>query len=139
MALVVGTDTYNTIEELTAYATARGITLALDEEILLIKAMDYIESRSYWGYKTDSEQDLEFPRNGDETVPAKIKKAQLIAAIIIDSGVDLFAPIERGIKREKVDIIETEYQTNAAEYVRYPELEALLTPFIYSGFMVNND
>lgn len=139
MALVVGTDTYNTIEELTAYATARGITLALDEEILLIKAMDYIESRSYWGYKTDSEQELEFPRNGDETVPAKIKKAQLIAAIIIDSGVDLFAPIERGIKREKVDIIETEYQTNAAEYVRYPELEALLTPFIYSGFMVNND
>lgn len=139
MALVVGTDTYNTIEELTAYATARGITLALDEEILLIKAMDYIESRSYWGYKTDPDQELEFPRNGDETVPAKIKKAQLIAAIIIDSGVDLFAPIERGIKREKVDIIETEYQTNAAEYVRYPELEALLTPFIYSGFMVNND
>lgn len=139
MALVVGTDTYNTIEELTAYATARAITLTLDEELILLKAMDYIETRSYWGNKTDPDQDLEFPRNDETEVPAKIKKAQLVAAILIDSGVDLFAKIERGIKKRKIDVIETEYQTNAAEYVRYPELEVLLSPFINNGFSVNND
>lgn len=139
MALVVGTDTYNTVEELADYATARAITLSLDSELILLKAMDYIETRSYWGSKTDSDQELEFPRNGDEEVPAKIKKAQLVAAVLIDSGVDLFARIERGIKRRKIDVIETEYQTNAAESVRYPELEVLLTPFINNGFSVNND
>ena len=139
MALVVGTDTYNTIEELTAYATARAITLTLDEELILLKAMDYIETRSYWGNKTDPDQDLEFPRNLETEVPAKIKKAQLVAALLIDSGVDLFARIERGIKKRKIDVIETEYQINAAEYVRYPELEVLLSPFISTGFSVNND
>ena len=139
MALVVGTDTYNTIEELTAYATARAITLSLDEELILLKAMDYIETRSYWGSKTDPDQDLEFPRNLETEVPAKIKKAQLVAALLIDSGVDLFARIERGIKKRKIDVIETEYQTNATEYVRYPELEVLLSPFISNGFSVNND
>ena len=140
MALVVGTDTYKTSTELTAYATARAITiLAADKDIILLKAMDYIESRIYSGYKTDSTQALEFPRNGDETVPAKIGQAQMVAALLIDSGVNLFSAIERGIKREKVDIIETEYQTNAAEYTRYPELEVLLAPFIYAGISVNND
>ena len=139
MDLVVGTDTYNTIEKLTAYATARAITLTLDEKLILLKAMDYIETRSYWGSKTDPDQDLEFPRNDETEVPAKIKKAQLVAALLIDSGVDLFARIERGIKKRKIDVIETEYQTNATEYVRYPELEVLLSPFISNGFSVNND
>lgn len=140
MALVVGTDTYKTSTELTAYATARAITiLASDKDVILLKAMDYIESRIYSGYKTDSTQALEFPRNGDTTVPVKIGQAQMVAALLIDSGVNLFAAIERGIKREKVDIIETEYQTNATEYTRYPELEVLLSPFIYAGVSVNND
>lgn len=139
MALVVGTDTYNTIEELAAYATARAITLTLDKELLLLKAMDYIEVQSFWGYKTDEDQELEFPRNGETEVPKKIKKAQLVAACLIDSGVDFFSAIERAVKREKTDVIETEYQLNASEYTRYPELDALLMPFIYNGFSVNND
>ena len=139
MALVVGTDTYNTVEELDAYASARGTTLAQDQELTLLKAMDYIESRNFAGSKTDPVQSLEFPRNLLTEVPAKIKKAQLVLACLIDGGVNVFAPIERGIKRKKVDVLETEYQANAGETVRYPEVESLLNPFIVSGVTVDND
>lgn len=139
MALTPGTDTYNTVAELDAYALARSITIVNDQELILIKAMDYIESRNFSGSKTDPEQDLEFPRNLNIYVPGTIKKAQLVLACLIDGGVNMFATIERGVKRKKVDVLETEYQENAAEFVRYPEVEALLNPFITSGVTVDND
>jgi len=139
MALTPGTDTYNTEAELATYAVARSLTLTMEPSLTLLKAMDYIESRRFSGAKTDSEQPLEFPRNGGEYVPGSIKKVQLVIACLIDSGVDMFSPIERAIKKEKVDVLETEYQTNATEYVRYPEVEALLTPFMMAGIEVNND
>jgi len=139
MALTPGTDTYNTEAELSTYAVARSLTLTMEPSLTLLKAMDYIASRRFTGVKTDPEQALEFPRNGGEYVPGSIKKAQLVIACLIDSGVDMFSPIERAIKKEKVDVLETEYQTNATEYVRYPEVEALLTPFMMAGIEVNND
>ena len=86
MALVVGTDTYATDDQLEAYALARGITLTGDAEVLLVKAMDYLESRTYKGEKTDDDQPLQWPRSGvylsngnatpSDTVPADIVNAQ---------------------------------------------------------------
>jgi hypothetical protein len=139
MALTPGTDTYNTVEELDDYALARSTTLALDQELTLIKAMDYIESRNFSGSKTDETQDLEFPRNGNLYVPTNIKKVQLVIAVLIDGGVDMFATIERAIKSDKTGPLETVWQDNASEYVRYPEVEVLLRPFISSGIVVSND
>ena len=133
MALVVGTNTYVTVAELTAYALARAITIVNDEETLLIKAMDYIEIQSYWGTKTDEDQDLEFPRNGDTVVPEKIKTAQIITALLIDSGEDMFPISEQAVKREKVDIIEIEYQNFTNSIKNYPQLNKLLTPFLSSS------
>lgn len=130
MALVVGTDTYVTTTELTAYATARAITIVNDEELILLKAMDYLEVQSYWGEKTDADQDLEFPRNGDTEVPQKIKTAQIIAALLIDSGEDLFPTSTQAIKREKVDVIEIEYQDYTSAKKSYSQLNALLSPFL---------
>lgn len=141
MALVVGTDTYITESELTAYATARGITiLASDKDIIRLKAMDYIEVQSYWGSKTDEDQDLEFPRNGDTEVPEKIKTAQIIAALLVDSGEDLFPTSEQAVKREKIDLIEIEYQDYTNSLKSYPQLNKLLAPFLSSSggsFMVS--
>lgn len=133
MALVVGTNTYVTVAELTAYASARAITIVNDEETLLIKAMDYIEIQSYWGTKTDEDQDLEFPRNGDTVVPEKIKTAQIVTALLIDSGEDMFPASEQAIKREKIDIIEIEYQDFTNSLKNYPQLNKLLTPFLSSS------
>lgn len=136
MAIVVGTDTYVTTTELETYATKRGITLSGSptSEILLIKAMDYIETRPYKGVKYDSDQDLQFPRSPDSTVPDNIEIAQMVAAILIDTGVDLFETIERAVKRRKIDgATETEYMDNAAEKALYPQLNALLRPYLSSG------
>lgn len=139
MALVVGVDTYVTVAELTAYASARAITIVNDEELILLKAMDYIETRSYSGTKTDELQDLEHPRNGETEVPQKIKTAQVVAAILIDSGENLFPASTQAIKREKIDVIEIEYQDNSTAFTSYSQLNALISPFLNSiggSFMV---
>lgn len=132
--IVVGTNSYVTEAQLDTYAADRGITIeAADKSILLINAMDYIETRPYAGTKTDPEQALEFPRYPDTVVPDDIENAQMVAALLIDSGVDLFATVERAVKREKVDVLETEFMDNAAETPYYPQLENLLSKYYSSG------
>lgn len=130
MTIEVGVNSYVTEAALTDYATARGKTITGDTEQLLIQSMDYIETRPYSGYKTDSEQDLQFPRNGDIEVPPGIETAQIVAAMLIDSGVDFFATTGRAIKSKKIaGVIETEYMDNAATTDSYPQLDNLLQPF----------
>ena len=134
MAIVVGTNSYVTEAELSEYATTRGITIYGDTEILLIKAMDYIESRFFMGEKTDQDQALEFPRNDDTEVPQKIKTAQIVTALKIDEGVDLFANSTQSIKRQKVDgAVEIEYQDYTSSKVSYPQIDILLAPFLASS------
>ena len=135
MAIVVGENSYVTELELTTYASARGITITGGTEQLLIKAMDYLEAQIYWGEKTDEAQDLEFPRNGDTAVPTKIKTAEIIAALLIDSGENLFPTSEQAIKRTKVDVIEIEYQDYTTAKKGYSQLNALLAPFLASTGM----
>ena len=131
--IVVGENSYVTEAELTTYATDRGLTIAGDTSILLIQAMDYVETRPYAGIKTDPDQDLQFPRYPDTDVPQDIKTAQMVAAILTDSGVNLFATVGRAVKMEKVDVLETEYMDNAAESARYPQLDNLLAPYYANG------
>ena len=133
MAIVVGVNSYVTELELTTYAADRDITISGNTETLLIKAMDYIEIQSYWGSKTDEDQDLEFPRNGDTVIPEKIKTAQIVTALLIDSGENMFPTSEQAVKREKIDIIEIEYQDFTNSLKNYPQLNKLLTPFLSSS------
>lgn len=159
MAIEVGVNSYVTEAELTAYATARGITIAGDTGVLLIKAMDYIETRRFIGQKASITQALQWPRivceqyglnrpNGytfypsiydtycefdNTTVPQGIKNAQMIAALLIDGGNDLQPTVGRAVKREKVDVLEVEYMDNAASETQYRALQDALKPFIESG------
>lgn len=159
MAITVGTNSYVTEAELTTYATDRGITItALDKTVLLIKAMDYIETRIYIGTKTVYNQPLQFPRTlcssanaydsydgfspypqnyyyqpceyDNLTVPSEIKKAQMIASLLIDTGYDLQSTLGQSIKREKVGPLETEYQDNTSGYEQHRALNDILRPFI---------
>ena len=43
--ITVGENSYVTETELSTYATDRGVTISGDTSVLLIKAMDFIESR----------------------------------------------------------------------------------------------
>ena len=103
MTLTVGTNSYCTLEELRAYALARGVTLSTTDstvEVYAIKAMDYIEARrdKFQGYKTDDDQALQFPREylyidgaliDNDVVPDVVKNAQSQLVIDQHNGVDI--------------------------------------------------
>jgi len=155
MALIVGTDTYVTEAELTAYATKRGVTIAGDLSVLLTKALDYLETRNYIGTKTVYNQALQFPRilcddiysyypqsyhtpcpYDSVTVPTEIKTAQCIAALLIDGGSDLQSTLGQTIKREKVSVLETEYADYSTGAEQFRALDDILRNFVSSGVKV---
>lgn len=158
--ITIGITSYVTEAELDTYAADRGITIsATDKTVLLVKAMDFLEVQPFKGVKTVSTQSLQFPRvicdqfgdyrpnsygyNGYEDyyceypsdeVPQRIKDAQIIAALLIDSGEDLQPNVGRSVKREKVDVLEVEYMDTSSDSTRYTQLQDILKPFIKSGF-----
>lgn len=143
MALTVGTDTYVTASELTSYVTARGYVIKTgDEEVLLVRAMDYIESLTFKGTRTSTAQALTWPRTGvyvdnvlldSATVPERVKKAQMAAAVAVGDGADPLAKLEPAVKREKADVVEVEYQDGAAPAAISRAVRAVLRPLLAAG------
>lgn len=157
--IVINQNSYVTEAELVTYATDRGIVIDGSASTLLIKAMDYIETRNFIGEKTVASQTLQFPRNlcnqfgydrpnsyqgytnyydyfceySNTEVPQGIKNAQIIAALLIDAGNDLQPSVGRAVKREKVAEIEVEYMNSAASETQYKSLQDALKPFITAG------
>lgn len=134
---------YSTEAELTAYATARGVTLVEDLTVLLTKAHDFIESKSYKGSRYSSQQLTMWPRSDvyvdgvlipSDVVPQGIKNAEMQTAIEIDTGFDPLSNVERSIKRERVDVIEVEYMESSSDTTRLTKVMALLRPYISSNY-----
>ncbi len=132
-------NSYVTEAELTTYATDRGITLnAADDAakaILLIQAMDYIESLNFIGDKYSEAQALQWPRSGAfidgysvdvDSIPTLLKQAQMENAIGIDGGVNPLANVSRETIKEKVGDIEVEYAAGALSqtYLKAAETKA---------------
>lgn len=118
-----GANSYASATQLTDYATDRGVTLTASPEVLLIKAMDYTESLQYPGRKTSETQPLQWPRTGTRVdgynvpgnmIPGALVTAQIVTAMAIDAGRDPMAAIEPAVRREKVDVLEVEYQDGAS-------------------------
>jgi hypothetical protein len=133
--ITVGENSYIDAAYLQQYADDRGLTIsAVDLSVLLINAMDYLNVQSWSGTKTDEAQTLDFPRNDSDTVPTNIEQAQAVLALEWDKGNDLQASVDRALKSEKIDVLEFEYMDNAEETVRYPKVDALLHPYLSSGY-----
>jgi hypothetical protein len=128
--ITVGENSYVTVAEAEAYVADRGEAFTGDVSQQLIKAMDYLSLQDWSGYKTDEDQDLDFPRNGDTEAPAKIETAQIVIALTYDAGNDPMANTEPAVKREKVDVIEVEYQDNETGRTSYTQINALLKPYL---------
>jgi hypothetical protein len=140
--VVSGANSYASEAELTTYAADRGITLTAATDVLLIKAMDYIESLSFIGTKSSEGQALQWPRNsvyidgfyaGSTTIPAALKTGQIATALAIDSEDSPLANVERATKREKVDVIEVEYMDNAAAQTIVKTITAALRKLLVNG------
>lgn len=142
---------YVTASQARAYALSRGTELSDDDaqvEQLLVRAMDYLEAQrtKYQGVKTyPGLQALQWPRSGvildcsyplpDNIIPVELKNAQMQLALESFNGLVLLPSSDgRVVKREKVDVIETEYMTGqdlgsgAVMGPSFPAVDALLDP-----------
>lgn len=136
-------NSFVSVAELVTYAQARGISLPETEpeqEVLLIKAMDYIEvsDKEYKGYRTFTDQELSWPRTYDYQdlgIPEDLKKAQMVLAVAAMT-VDFFpnsSGLTRSTKKTVVGPISVEYATSSASRPRVPQAETLLSG-LYNGY-----
>lgn len=140
-------NSYVSEAELTTYATDRGVTLVGSADHLLLLSMDTLETRKYQGAKTSTSQPLQWPRTGvvvdgssigSDEIPSDLKNAQIVTALSIDAGVNPMGKIDPAVKREKVDVIEVEYQDNAASRSYDPKINAYLAPLLAYGGGLSN-
>lgn len=149
---VAGANSYATRAEIIAYAAARGITIADAgaSDVFAINAMDYIELKDYKGEPTYGvvtvDQPLQFPRKditiglvtlAEDVIPLALVNAQCELAMQNSTGIDLMPTRAAGpsIKREKLDVIETEYfETKDFVDPFLPRVDALLKPLLTVGF-----
>lgn len=146
MAVTVGVDSYVDESELTAYAAARGITItAGDESILLIRAMDYIETYPFSGIKVDDDQPLQWPRYDAydsqekllvdfDVVPEKVKRAQMEGAIRASAGNLLADQSPGNVIEQTVGPITRRFADYSNDGItRYPVIDRLLRPLCGGG------
>lgn len=135
-------NSYVSEAELTTYATDRGVTLTGTASVLLVQAMDYIESLMFIGDKKTVEQALQWPRNNvyidgyyiePSTIPVLLKSGLMATCIAIDIGNDPLADVERATKSEKLDVMEVEYMDNAASETINRTINAALRKLIQGG------
>ena len=120
-SIVADANSYVTVLELDTYCSNRGITLSAtteaEKEALSFKAMDYIECNVYQGYKTNTEQSLQFPRYpvyidnqliDSNAIPATLKKAQQQIMVEIDNRINSLATTEKYDICVTGDVIEAE-------------------------------
>jgi hypothetical protein len=126
---------YASEAELTAYNLERNITLGAangSASEILIKAMDYLESKKFIGDKYSSAQALQWPRLNvvidgyyidRDSIPTLLREAQMEIAISIDAGTNPLANKTRETIKEKVGDIEVQYSPNAlaTEYLTAAE------------------
>ena len=140
--VVPNANSYVTEAELTTYAADRGVTLTGTPAVLLINAMDYLESLHYIGYKFIEEQPLQWPR--DEvyidtyyiertTIPKELKNGQMAVALSIDAGNGPLETLDRNVKREKADVVEIEYMDNAPPEAIVRTINAALRKLLAPG------
>lgn len=145
-------DSYATLAEYTARATAMGWTLADTDaanEINLRRAAVALDATyAFRGTKNTVEQAREWPRFSDTGygavdyfdpypirptfIPPRIKEAQMEMAYLIQGGADPLATYTGGVKRQKVDVIEVEY-AGASGRPRYDAVDRLLGPYLGAG------
>jgi hypothetical protein len=137
-------DTYHSNRGNTDWAS---LATAAKEQALR-KATDYMEQlyRLMWkGYRHTEAQALSWPRDevervdyaflnqssfyDNDVVPNEVKNA--CAELALRASADDLAPdLTQGVKREKVDVLEVEYDTNSPQYTRYRAIDNMLAPLL---------
>lgn len=140
--LIEDANSYVSEADLEAFAAARGITLSTDTEILLIKAMDYIESLVYKGVKVESTQALQWPRNyvsidgyliDNDVIPNELKNGLMQTAVSIDADAGPQQTIGRQTIKEKVGELEIQYAPGSVLNTIDPKINSFLWKLLTAG------
>lgn len=113
-----------------------------EKEQALRRATIYMEQayRERWlGYRETDTQALSWPRNSvivdgfipvdTDVVPADVANACADLAFKAAAG-DLNPELTRGVVRKKVGPLETEYDRNSPQSVRYRSVDMMLAPYL---------
>lgn len=128
-AIIAGAESYVSAADATTYHTARGNTAWTGtdavKEAALLKAAAYLDGhycRRFKGEKYQPlDQNMQWPRIGVlidgfvlgiDVIPQRVKDSQCELALIALAA-DLAPNVAAGVKREKLDVIETEYFAGA--------------------------
>lgn len=157
MAFVVETgaglsnaNSYASVSAADSYVADRGIVgwTALSSTIKqqsLVNATDYLEAtyRSAWkGNRVSETQSLSWPRYNvivdgfnfaSNVVPLQVINACIEMAIRASVGETLLADQGQRVKREKIDVIEIEYQNYSDPTQRYPLVNRMVMPYLISA------
>lgn len=134
-------DTYHANRGNTTWAT---ITTAEKEEACR-RSIDYMQqvyAHRWHGYKKTTTQALDWPRQevpqsdvygvvyySETAIPQILKNAQCELAWKAAQG-ELSPDLGQKVKREKIDVIEIEYEQGATQYVRYRAIDNMLSSLL---------
>lgn len=145
-AIIANANSYVTLAEARAYSLSRGVTLSATDsavEILLTKAMDYLEAQRdrYQGCKVSPDQTLQWPRAGVcldgyditiTTIPAVLKSAQMqlaMDAVSYDLQPNRTPNSKGAIIKERIEgAVERDYAEPVSLTPFYRKAESLLQP-----------
>jgi len=108
---VAGANSFVTEAQFGVFADARGLTVTNAEQSL-IKAMDYLLSveGGMAGARTHESQETPYPRTGtklhgvsvaSDAIPPTLKSLQMMVAIEIEKGTDLYNPVQQKFVTEQ--------------------------------------
>lgn len=146
-----GANSYVSVSDTRAFALARGLTLPTTDaavEVLLIKALDYIEAlrAEFQGSKLSADQELQWPREGvvvdgypvdADAIPSVLVKAQMQLACDVAS-LGTLTPVGDGrvVIKERIEgAVEVQYADHGDSNPQ-PQLtaaRALLAPLLEGG------
>lgn len=116
------------------------LTTAQKEEALR-RASDYFEQvygQNFSGVRVNGTQALSWPRSGaylnkyqvsSTSIPSLVINASAELAYKAAQG-NLAADLTQGVKREKVGVLEVEYDSTSAQYTRYRAIDNMLAPLL---------
>jgi len=107
MALTLYTDTYYSVDDIQAWLDARGYSVTVTEAAVL-RAMDYIESLPWASEREDETSDLFWNEDPPDAVIAALCQASRLE---VETPQTLFQDSAQRIKRKKIDVLETEYES----------------------------
>lgn len=132
-SIVPNANSYVTAAEYMAWAdnrfgVGRSTAPKCDDEVepSILRAMDYFEGQNFIGTKKQSDQPLQWPRDGvyidgfyqsNSSIPKEVKLSIYELAYAEELGNGELNTVDRKVKKQKVSSIEVEYADNSSSTV----------------------